>query len=99
MYGYVFDNNKNILALWNIRTDKLHLYDDLQDLLERNCMQYLTDYNAEKDSSLIDYYSTLYASLALATIKWILESGNETDIVKIIEQLKYTFGERLWPLT
>lgn len=99
VYDYVYDNKKIILALWKIRTDKLHLYDDLQGVLKRNCMQYLKDHNADKDSSLIDYYSTLYASLALTTIKWILESGNETDIVKIIDQLKYTFGDRLWSLT
>lgn len=97
-YEYVCDNKKIILALWKIRTDKLHLYDDLQDLLKRCCMQYLADHNARKNSSLIDYYSTLYASFALTTIKWFLESGNEPDIAKIIKQLKHTLGERLCSL-
>lgn len=97
-YEYVYDHRKIILALWKIRTDKLHPYDDLQDLLKRYCMEYLTDHNASKDSSMLDYYSTLYASLGLTTIKWILESGNESDIAKIIEQFKYTLGERLWPV-
>jgi AcrR family transcriptional regulator len=95
-YEYVYDQKKIILSLWKIKTDKLHPYDDLQSLLKRHCMQYLTVHNAIKDNSLLDYYSTLYASLVLTTIKWILESGNEPDIAKIIEQLKYTLGKRLW---
>lgn len=97
-YEYAYEKKKTILALWKIRTDKLHPYEDLQSLLKRYCMQYLTTHNSIKDSSLLDYYSTLYASLVLTTIKWILESGNESDIAKIIEQLKYTLGERLWPV-
>ncbi len=95
VYEYAYDNKKIILALWKIRTDKLHLYDDLQGLLKKYCMQYLTDHNASKDSSLVDYYSTLYASLVLTTIKWFLESGNKPDIAKIIKQLQHTLRERL----
>ncbi|MVX65568.1 TetR family transcriptional regulator [Clostridium chromiireducens] len=95
-YEYVYDNKKTILALWKIRTDKLHPYDDLQGLLKKYCMEYLTAHNAIKDSSMLDYYSTLYASLGLTTIKWILECGNEPDIVKIIEQFKYTLRGSLW---
>lgn len=97
-YGYAYDNKKIILALWKIRTDKLNLYDDLQCLLKRYCMKYITSHSAAKDSSLVDYYSTLYASLALTTIKWILESENEPDIPKIIRHLKHTFGEKFWSL-
>ncbi len=97
-YEYVYEQKKIILALWKIRTDKLHLYDDLQGLLKKYCMEYLTAHNAIKDSSMLDYYSTLYASLGLTTIKWILESENVPDIAKIIEQFKYTLGERLLSL-
>ncbi|MBE6088523.1 MAG: TetR/AcrR family transcriptional regulator [Clostridium beijerinckii] len=97
-YEYVYEQKKIILALWKIRTDKLHLYDDLQGLLKKYCMEYLTAHNAIKDSSMLDYYSTIYASLGLTTIKWILESENVPDIAKIIEQFKYALGERLLSL-
>lgn len=92
-YEYVYENKKNILALWKIRADKLHPYDDLQDLLKKYCMQYLINHNENKDHFLKDYYSTLYASIALTTIKWFIEADNEPDIETIVGQFKYIWSK------
>lgn len=87
-YEYLYDQKKTILALWKIQTESIHLYDDCQNLLKKNFMQYLIIHNTCEDSSLSDYYSTIYASLVLTTIKWLLTSGKEADIKKILEQLQ-----------
>lgn len=92
-YEYVYENKKSILALWKIRVDKLHPYDDLQDLLKNYCMHYLTEHNVNEDNSLKDYYSTLYASIALTTIKWFIEADNEPDIETIVGQFKYIWSK------
>lgn len=94
-YVHLYDQRKTILALWKIRTNTLHLYDDIEDLLKKNFMQYLILHNNFKDSSLLDYYSTLYASLVLTTLKWILTSGNESDIKKILKQVQNRFGSEI----
>lgn len=89
-YEYLYDQKKTILALWKIKTTSLHLYDDCENLLKENFMQYLATNNICKDNSLSDYYSTIYASLVLTTIKWLLTSGKESDIKKILEQVQDT---------
>lgn len=95
-YVHLYAQRKTILALWKIRTNTLHLYDDIEDLLKKNFMQYLILHNNFKDSSLLDYYSTLYSSLVLTTLKWILTSGNESDIKKILEQVEATLGSKVF---
>lgn len=94
-YVHLYDQRKTILALWKIRTNTLHLYDDIEDLLKKNFMQYLILHNNFKDSSLLDYYSSIYSSLVLTTLKWILTSGNESDIKKILKQVQNRFGSEI----
>lgn len=95
-YEYLYDQKKTILALWKIKTTSLHLYDDCENLLKENFMQYLATNNIYKDSSLSDYYSTIYASLVLTTIKWLLTSGKESDIKKILEQVQRTLIDKVF---
>lgn len=95
-YVHLYSQRKTILALWKIRTNALHIYDDIEDLLKKNFMQYLILHNNFKDSSLLDYYSTLYSSLVLTTLKWILTSGNESNIKKILEQVEATLGSKVF---
>ncbi|MBU3130472.1 TetR/AcrR family transcriptional regulator [Clostridium tagluense] len=96
IYEHLYDQKKTILALWKIKTNTLHLYDDIEDLLKKNFMQYLIIHNTCKDSFLLDYYSTLYSSLVLTTIKWILTSGKESDIKIILEQVQGTLGGKMF---
>lgn len=95
-YLHLYDQRKTILALWNIRTNTIHLYDDIEDLLKKNFMQYLILHNNFEGRSLLDYYSTLYSSLVLTTLKWILTSGNKSDIKKILEQAQATLGSKVF---
>ncbi|SMC26321.1 transcriptional regulator, TetR family [Clostridium acidisoli DSM 12555] len=95
-YVHLYDQRKTILALWKIRTNTLNLYDNIEDLLKKNFMQYLILHNNFEGSSLLDYYSTLYSSLVLTTLKWILTSGNESDIKKILEQVRATLGSKVF---
>lgn len=96
IYVHLYDQKKTILALWKIKTNTLHLYDDIEDLLKKNFIQYLTINNNYNDGHLLDYYSTLYSSLVLTTIKWILTSGTESDIKKILEQVQGTLGSKVF---
>lgn len=95
-YEYLYDQKKTILALWKIKTDSLHLYDNCENLLKENFMQYLVIHNVCKDSSLSDYYSTIYSSLVLTTIKWFLTLGQESDIKKILEQVQRTLVDKVF---
>jgi AcrR family transcriptional regulator len=90
-YVYLYEQKKTILALWKIRTNDINLYEDIENLLKKNFMEYLILHNKCKDSSLLDYYSTMYSSLVLTTIKWLLTSGKESDIKIILEQIQSSF--------
>lgn len=95
IYKYLHKQNKPILALLKINTSTLNLNDDIQILLKDNFTQYLIKYNACEDSSLLDYYSTLYASLVITTVKWFFTSGNESDIMKIIQHFRDTLSNTI----
>lgn len=95
-YFHLYDQRKTVLALWKIKTNTIHLYDDIEDVLKKNFMQYLILHNNFEDCSLLDYYSTLYSSLVLTTLKWILTSGNKSDIKKILEQARATLGSKVF---
>lgn len=96
IYEHLYVQKNTILALWKINTDTFHLYNDMEDLLKKNFMQYLIAHNKCEDNHLLDYNSTLYSSLVLTTIKWIFTSGEQSDIKKILEQLLSPMGRSIF---
>jgi hypothetical protein len=53
--------------------------------------------NTSKEAaSLIDYHATVYASFVFTTLKWLLISGNESDIEKITQDFNSTFFDRIF---
>ena len=75
-----------ILGLWKIYTKKIHVYDDMQEILKQRYVE-LTE-NDVKDSSNIEYESYICASILLSTLKFILEGQRLYTVNEITEGLR-----------
>lgn len=86
IYHYLFEYKRMILALYHIKTDTLHLYDDLNDFLKEKCLSYLLNTHPTHDLRQLDYYSALYAGVVLSSINWLLSYGEPSDIDHILDK-------------
>lgn len=97
LYQVLSAKREEILAFFNIHTDTIHLYDDMADLLKRSFYkQHSTD--NQQSPEILDYFSVLYASHVMTTIKWCLQNNgyeqlnNHAEIFfKLAEVFKYPY--------
>lgn len=84
LYSYIYNNQILIVGLWTIETEEIHLYKDMELLLKENCFLYLTKMSNIQDETSKDYLSSLYASIVLTTIRWILSQSNKVDVGNLL---------------
>ena len=73
LYQILSVKREEILALYTINTDTIHLYDDMSDFLKRSFYdQYKT--KNKKSPNILDYLSELYAALVMTAIRWCLQN-------------------------
>lgn len=76
IYQDVYQNQTLFLRLLTIKTDKIHLEDDITDFLKTRFMKQYEQ--TLKESKQLDYLSTLYACLVSTSIKWYLANGEDS---------------------
>lgn len=95
LYQILSAKREEILALFNIHTDNIHLYDDMADLLKRS---FYEQHNTKTQHSpkILDYFSVLYASHVMTSIKWCLQNNGYEELCnhaqvffKLAEVFKY----------
>ncbi|WP_238917083.1 TetR family transcriptional regulator [Clostridium sp. YIM B02555] len=79
LYNILSVKREEILALYTINTDTIHLYDDMSGFLKRS---FYDQYKAKntKSSDILDYLSELYASLVMTSIKWCLQNDGYEEL-------------------
>ena len=93
IYEHFYERREEILALLRIRTDKISLGDTFQALLKE---KYIKTNSRNGAESLIDYHATVYASFVFTTLKWLLLSGNESNIEKITQDFDGAFFNKIF---
>lgn len=73
LYQILSSKREEILALFTINTDTIHLYDDMSEFLKRSFYEQYKTKN-KKSPDLLDYLSTLYSEVVMTTIKWCLKN-------------------------
>lgn len=95
LYEILSARREEILALFTINTDTIHLYDDMSVFLKKSFYdQYKT--KNKKSPEILDYLSELYASLVMTAIRWCLQNDgyeqltNDTQLFfKLAEVFNY----------
>lgn len=78
LYHNMLTKRQEVLALFGIQTETIHLYDDMQLYLKNTFKkQYMK--NNPKEDMLADYFSSLYASLVMTTLKWCMVNKEGYD--------------------
>jgi AcrR family transcriptional regulator len=80
LYQTLSVKREEILALFSINTDTIHLYDDMSDFLKRSFYEQHSIQN-QQSHDILDYLSALYASLVMTTIKWCLQNNGYNQLV------------------
>lgn len=95
LYQILSVKREEILALFKINTDTIHLYDDLSDFLKKSFSEQHGLQN-QQSHGVLDYLSELYASLVMTSIKWCLQNNgykklfNHTQLfLKLAEVFEY----------
>jgi len=90
LYQILSEKNSEILILFKIQTDTVHLYDNMNLYLKTRFYQQYENkgiYNKE----MLGYLSTLYASLVMTSIKWCLENNDYKQLLCHVDKfLKLT---------
>lgn len=79
LYHILSVKREEILALFTIHTDTIHLYDDMSDFLKRSFYDQYETKN-EKSPGILDYVSYLYVALVMTAIKWCLQNDGYEEL-------------------
>ena len=95
LYKILSVKREEILALYTINTDTIHLYDDMSDFLKRSFFDQYKKKN-KKSPDILDYLSGLYAALVMTSIRWCLQNDGYEELtshtqifLKLAEVLDY----------
>ncbi len=81
MYQILSDRREEIMALFTIHTETIHLYEDMYDFLQKSFYEGQLKTN-RKSLELLDYLSNLYASLVLTAMKWCLKNEGYEELTR-----------------
>lgn len=79
LYQMLYAKRKEILSLFNINTDTIHLYEDMASFLKKSFYDQHCIQN-QQSPNILDYLSALYASLVMTTIKWCLQNDGYEEL-------------------
>lgn len=80
LYQILSTKREEILVLFTINTDNIHLYDDMSDFLKRSFYEQ-HKIQSEQSPDILDYLSALYAAHVMTAIKWCLENNGYDQLV------------------
>lgn len=83
------------LALLNVHTETIDLYNSLINILRTECSSYLDSIDFQNKSTVPkEYVSRLYASTAMTSIQWCLENKEDYTpqfFIDLFSSLKFLF--------
>lgn len=83
------------LALLNVHTESIDLYNSLINILRNECSSYLDSIDFQNKSTVPkEYVSRLYASTAMTSIQWCLENKEDYTpqfFIDLFSSLKFLF--------
>lgn len=79
LYRTLSQNSSKVLALFKIKTETIHLYDDMFCYLKNKFLENKKE-TGNFSSKLCDYLATVYATFVMESIRWCLENDSYEDI-------------------
>lgn len=84
LYQILSTKRGEILALFRINSDTIHLYDDMSDFLKRSFYEQHSLQN-QQSTDILDYLASMYASLVMTAITWCLKNNGYNEFLNNTE--------------
>lgn len=82
--AFIYNERCKIIALWQIKTDTIHLYDDMYELIKG---QYIAHAQRQMRPGNLDYQGHMYANIVLTNLTYALQSNHAFTINEIRQEL------------
>lgn len=83
--AFIQSQKHKILALWQIKTPSIHLYEDMYELIKA---EYMANAKQQNKGGNTDFQGHLYASLVLSILSEVLKKDYEFEINKIRQEIQ-----------
>lgn len=81
---FIASQRHKILALWQIKTATIHLYDDMYEVIKT---QYISNATQRQSGGNLDFQGHMYASLMLGMMSEILKKNYDFSIDEIRDEI------------
>lgn len=76
----LYQHRREVLALWQVETKRLHLYHDMQEILQNAFVHYAETRRPEQSPEARRYQAAMYAALAMANTRYWLEQEQQPEV-------------------
>lgn len=82
----LYAQKMTILGLWKIRTENIHVHNDMNEIIKNTYINLIEDDN--KENRDIEYESYICAAIISATLKFILENDKVYTVQEVSQRLQ-----------
>lgn len=76
----LYQHRREVLALWQVETKRLHLYRDMQEILQNAFVRHAETHRPEQKPEARRYQAAMYAALAMANMRYWLEQEKQPEV-------------------
>lgn len=87
----LYQHRREVLALWQVETKRLHLYRDMQDILQNAFIRHAESQRPEQSPEARRYQAAMYAALAMANTRYWLEQEQQPEVDNTFGLLRELF--------
>ena len=87
----LYQRRREVLALWQVETKRLHLYRDMREILQNVFIRHAQTRRPEQNPEAQRYQAAMYAALAMANTRYWLEQEKQPEVDDIFGLLQELF--------
>ena len=87
----IYQRRRELLALWQVETKRLHLYHDMQEILQNAFIRHAESQRPEQNPEARCYQAAMYAALAMANTRYWLEQEKQPKVGETFGLLQELF--------
>jgi len=90
MYDYMLKNQEFFQAIWYLSTEDIDVYKEFEKMTKKYSTKFLQQ--SYKDEIIIDYYSSVYASLVVVTITKFFQTKSDDERNILLNSVYHVFS-------
>lgn len=87
----LYQHRREVLALWSVETKRLHLYRDMEEILQQAFIRHAERFRPEQSPQARQYQAKIYAALAMTNTRYWLEQEKQPNVADTFGLLQELF--------